>query len=86
MKYQRMNLRTYALLILFLISVVQLTAQQTYSIKGVVKDNLSGEPLPFVNVIIWNSLNGSVTAEDGSFTIQGVSPGKLPASGLVYRI
>ena len=88
MKYQRMNLRTYALLILFfLISVVQLTAQQTYSIKGVVKDNLSGEPLPFVNVIIWNSLNGSVTAEDGSFTIQGVSPGsyRLQASFIGYK-
>ena len=88
MKYRRMNLRTYAPLILFfLISVVQLTAQQTYSIKGVVKDNLSGEPLPFVNVIIWNSLNGSVTAEDGSFTIQGVPPGsyRLQASFIGYK-
>ncbi|MCC8171486.1 MAG: TonB-dependent receptor [Parabacteroides sp.] len=62
-------------------------AQQTYSVKGTVKDNLSGEPLPFVNVVIWNTTHGTVTDSVGGFVISGLSPGsyRIQSSFVGYK-
>lgn len=64
-----------------------LEAQSTYSVKGMVKDNLSGEPLPFVNVVIWNTANGTVTDSAGIFAISGLAPGsyRVQASFIGYK-
>lgn len=50
-------------------------AQQTYAIKGIVKDNASGEPLPFVSVSIWNTTSGTATDSTGYFELKGIKPG-----------
>ena len=52
-------------LLLLLLTVFSLSAQ----IKGVVKDSISGEPIPFVNIWIENEEIGTTSDFDGSFTI-----------------
>ena len=52
-------------LLLLLLTVFSLAAQ----IKGVVKDSISGEPIPFVNIWIENEEIGTTSDFDGSFTI-----------------
>ncbi len=42
------------------------------TIKGVVQDHDSGEPLPYANVFIHNSFLGDITNSDGYFSIAGV--------------
>ncbi|VXC10540.1 conserved hypothetical protein [Flavobacterium sp. 9AF] len=39
-------------------------------IKGIVKDSISGEPIPFVNIWVENEENGTTSDIDGSFTLQ----------------
>ena len=38
-------------------------------IKGVVKDSLTGKPIPFVNIWVQNENIGSTSEENGSFTL-----------------
>ena len=54
-------------------------AQQT--VKGVVKEKASGDPLPGVSVIVKGTTNGSETDFDGKFTISNVKTGDV----LVFR-
>lgn len=54
----------YTIIMLFLLQVVQLSAQ----VKGTVKD-ISGEPIPGANVFWMNAGQGVSTKEDGSFFI-----------------
>lgn len=54
--------KTYLLFILFSVS---LSAQ----IKGVVKDSLSGKPIPYVSVWVENENIGTTTEENGEFAI-----------------
>lgn len=62
-------------------------AQKTYSIKGMVKEAASGEPIPSATVIIWNTTQGISTDSTGHFEITGVAPGsyRLQASFLGYK-
>ncbi|NJX14637.1 TonB-dependent receptor domain-containing protein [Tamlana crocina] len=54
------------------------------SISGIVLDALLKQPLPYVNVIVKNNANetitGGITAEDGSFLIEKVEEGNLVVS------
>ncbi|MDD7914336.1 SusC/RagA family TonB-linked outer membrane protein [Polaribacter ponticola] len=50
-------------------------AQQT--VKGVVKEKSSGEPLPGVSIIVKGTTSGSQTDFDGNFTIEKVKPGDI---------
>ncbi len=67
------------LFFLLLISVGATFAQSgTGTIKGTVVDE-AGEPLPFVNVTLWQNGNmktGATTDFDGHFKISNVEPGK----------
>lgn len=55
-----------AIYILFMILVFsKITAQ----IKGVVKDSISGQPIPFVNIWLENEEIGTTSDFDGSFSI-----------------
>ena len=54
-------------------------AQQT--VKGVVKEKSSGEPLPGVSVVVKGTTRGSQTDFDGNFTIEKVKTGDT----LVFR-
>lgn len=64
-----------------------MTAQKTYSVKGVVKEAASGEPIPYATVIIWNTTQGTATDSVGHFEITGITPGsyRLQASFLGYK-
>ena len=48
------------LLLLMFTGLQIMQAQQTYSIKGIVKDAANGEPVSFANVVIWNTIEGTV--------------------------
>lgn len=45
-------------------------------IKGVVKDSISGEPIPFVNIWVENEEIGTTSDFDGSFTINSKDTNK----------
>ena len=49
------------LLLLMFTGLQIMQAQQAYSIKGIVKDAANGEPVSFANVVIWNTIEGTVT-------------------------
>ena len=72
---------------LFLACTQIAQAQKTYSIKGMVKEAASGEPIPYATVIIWNTTQGTATDSIGNFEITGVDPGsyRLQASFLGYK-
>ena len=53
------------LLLLMFTGLQIMQAQQTYSIKGIVKDAANGEPVSFANVVIWNTIEGTVTDSIG---------------------
>jgi len=57
-----------------------------YSIQGMVIDKITRAPIPYANVIIWNSLNGTITDSKGHFKLTNVAPGtyRLQASFIGY--
>ncbi len=68
-----------ALGFIFLSSTAQLSAQTlTQTIQGQVYDNLTNEPLPFASVAIINSnpLKGTVTDDNGKFTLENITIGR----------
>jgi outer membrane receptor protein involved in Fe transport len=51
---------------------------QTGSLKGVISDAMSGEPIPFANIIAernGNQIGGTTTDFDGNYTIKPLEPG-----------
>ena len=61
---------------LFFASLI--TFAQTGTLKGVVSNTMSGEPIPFANVIIeknGNQTAGTTTDFDGNYTIKPIEPG-----------
>lgn len=73
------------LITLFLFPIFALA--QASVITGKVIDADSNQALPFVNVVIKNSVQGVVTKEDGSFEIKNLPPGfiRLQASFVGYQ-
>lgn len=50
-------------------------------VKGKILDNLSGQPMQFANIALYNStdstlINGTITAENGEFEMKGLSFGE----------
>ena len=41
-------------------------------IRGVVKDSISGEPIPFVNIWVENETVGTTSEADGTFFLRSV--------------
>lgn len=60
---------------LFLV-VVLFTCSISAQIKGVVKDSLSGKPIPFVNIWVEGENIGSTSEENGTFFINTTANGK----------
>ncbi|MBB6002370.1 TonB-dependent receptor [Arcicella rosea] len=60
---------------LFLITGSAFTFAQTGSIKGKVTDK-SGEPIQFVNIIIKDAKQGTISNEDGEFLLKNVKTGE----------
>ena len=58
---------------------------QLTKIMGTVTDSLTGEPLPFVNIVFRNNTQGVTTDFDGKFAIETKAPGdSLTASFMGY--
>jgi outer membrane receptor protein involved in Fe transport len=67
---------------IYLIAILALTSSfamaQSGSLKGVITDAMSGEPVPFANIVIeknGNQSGGTTTDFDGNYTIKPVEPG-----------
>ena len=65
-------------LIAALVFTSSLAMAQTGTLKGVITDAMSGDPIPFANIIIeknGNQSGGTTTDFDGNYTIKPVEPG-----------
>jgi hypothetical protein len=62
--------------ITFSVKIYAQEGKPTQTIRGTVTDAASGQPLPFVAVVLDNSTTGTTTADDGTFTINNVSVGR----------
>lgn len=62
------------------------TAQSTFNINGKVLSN--GQPLPYANIYIENTIKGSITSDDGTFVISNLESGtySIAASFTGYTI
>jgi hypothetical protein len=69
-------------LILFFIVVSQFALSQ---IKGVVKDSISGEPIPYVNIWVYGENIGTTSEENGSFSLDIKEEKVLVFSALGYE-
>jgi hypothetical protein len=54
-------------------------------IKGVVKDSLSGQPIPYVNIWVENENTATTSEEDGTFSINVALEKNLIFSALGYQ-
>lgn len=71
--------------LLFLFILIAWTAgSQNTTIKGLVTDSITGEPLPFVAVLLEGTTNGTVTDDDGNFSFTTTGGGTLLVSYLGY--
>ncbi|MBT3611361.1 MAG: TonB-dependent receptor plug domain-containing protein [Flavobacteriales bacterium] len=65
-------------LIATLVLISSFAMAQTGTLKGVVTDAMSGEPVPFANIVVeknGNQSGGTTTDFDGNYTIKPVEPG-----------
>ena len=69
-------------LILLFLFISQFALSQ---IKGVVKDSLSGEPIPYVNIWVENETIGTISEIDGSFVLTTSSDKNIVFSILGYN-
>ena len=60
---------------------------QTASVKGVVTDEVTGEALPFVSVVVQGAATGTSTDFEGGFELAGLPPGvvNLSFSSVGYK-
>src|SRR6056297_2893062 len=80
--------RLFLVLILIFISHYSVISQPGKgTIKGRVYNAQSNEPVPFANIVIWETTIGSVSNYDGEFSFTGLKPGyvKLKVSSIGYE-
>ena len=69
-----------------LIWIFLIVSQFVFSqIRGVVKDSISGEPIPFVNIWVDNETVGTTSEVDGSFSLDVKEDKQLVFSALGYE-
>ena len=90
-------MRKFSIAIIFLLSFYNIFAQQTTAVSrqitqdvsGVVRDNITGEPLPGANIILLGSspIIGTTTDIDGTFVLESVEVGfvSLKISFIGYK-
>ncbi|MDR1181086.1 MAG: carboxypeptidase-like regulatory domain-containing protein [Bacteroidales bacterium] len=72
-----MVIRHRWLLSLFLLMInISVSFSQTGSIKGIVFDESNGEPIGFAAVLLKGTTNGTITDDNGIFSINGVPEGE----------
>ena len=62
-----------------------LTFSLSAQIKGVVKDSLSGEPIPYVNIWVENESIGTISEIDGTFILEAPSNKSIVFAILGYK-
>lgn len=79
-------MRRLGLLFLLFGLPVSMLAQNA-SVTGKVVDAVSNEPLPFVNVLVSGTSNGTVTNDEGHFEFRNLTPGfiRIEASFVGYK-
>ena len=69
-----------------LIWIFLIVSQFAFSqIRGVVKDSISGEPIPFVNIWVENETVGTTSEADGTFFLEASKQKKIVISVLGYE-
>ncbi len=58
------------------LALALVTFSLSAQIKGIVKDSLTGKPIPFVNIWVENENIGSTSEENGAFFINTIGNGK----------
>jgi hypothetical protein len=73
-------------IVMLFVSSIFSVAESHYTISGVVIDKTTRAPIPYANVIIWNSMKGTTTDSTGNFKISNVLPGtyRLQATYIGY--
>lgn len=76
----------FLVIVIFMVTSIGLMAQQG-SIRGRVFNELTNEPLPFTNIIIYGTTTGSTSDLDGNFSFTGVTPGfvRLQATSVGFE-
>ncbi len=80
-----------SLFIVLFLALVQLKAQTNTTVSGRILDRESEEPIPYASVAVFSAgnelLTGHISAEDGRFTIVGLTSGsyKVVVSFVGYR-
>ncbi len=69
--------RKILILTSFLFIYTSLIAQETGTLQGRVFNKTNNEPVPFANIVIWNTTVGSVSDYDGNFKFAGLKPGYI---------
>lgn len=74
----------------FLIIILSATSgifAQKASVKGLVSDAYTNQPVPFVNIIVYQSTQGTISDTLGQFDLKGVKAGfiRLQLSSLGYK-
>ncbi len=64
-------------------SIIQMSAQTTGKIAGVVTDKSTGEPIPFANVFVEGTSLGAASNVDGNYVIINIPPGLYRVTGSV---
>ena len=70
----------------FLVFFLFLTFSLSAQIRGVVKDSISGEPIPFVNIWLENETIGTTSEPNGSFSLDIKDEKVLVFSALGYEV
>ena len=72
---QRARQRVLCVLLVVLFTGVRVLAQTTGTIRGTVTDDRTGQPLPFVNVVVEGTTLGAATDVEGVYEIRSVPAG-----------
>jgi hypothetical protein len=73
--------------VFILLSLPFYALSQQASLKGRIVDDVSNDPLPFVNIIVSGTTTGTITDLDGNFILNGLNPGfiRLESSFVGYK-
>lgn len=69
----------------FLIALVFISCSLSAQINGIVKDSLTGKPIPYVNIWVENENIGTTSSEDGTFNINATADKVLVFSAVGFK-
>lgn len=86
MKFQIDTKYNFVLIFLFLLLQIATYAGTTGKIVGIVIDKMTGEPIPFANIVIVGTDQGTAADEEGKYAILNIAPGEyvVKASSVGY--